>query len=164
VITANVPSRDRWLTPHPTAYQASTGAWSIARSDSSVSISNRPAAESRPSAESVKPKTKKGKEKQTRSSLSPPPEPAAQATHDSQAKGPLGAPLLSTDEPQILEAEAEEEDLSLTSEEPTPDADSPGAEESRQWDRIPPAQSAGGPQYGVNEDNEEFRNVWDSGR
>ena len=132
MVTANIPTRDRWLSPHPIAYQSSTGAWGVARSKSQVSISNRPLPESVGSASSVgNPKqTKKGKEKQTKSTPPPVPEPAAQHAEETQAEGPLGAPHLTTDDPQILleEAEEDEEDDFIVSDHDS-DEDAEGSDE-----------------------------------
>lgn len=113
VITANLPSRDLWISSGPRVYQsASSGAWNASRSSSSISISNKPAAPktvNAVTAESTKAQKKKGKQKESKPQATPPPEPAAQAAQESQSRGPLGAPLLSTSDPQILEEEAEEE-------------------------------------------------------
>ncbi|RYP71450.1 hypothetical protein DL771_004817 [Monosporascus sp. 5C6A] len=134
-------------------WNASSGGWSVARSDSSISISNRPQPETAASASSVTggKKKEKGKEKQTRSSPSPPPEPTAQVSEETQSKGPLGAPLLTTSDPQILIEEAEEEDLDLDVGEPTPREPDP-------WNDTVAGEDMRSPHYGI--DGDEFRNVW----
>ncbi|RYO91066.1 hypothetical protein DL762_002362 [Monosporascus cannonballus] len=135
-------------------WNASSGGWSVARSDSSISISNRPQPEPAASASSVTggKKKEKGKEKQTRSSPSPPPEPTAQVSEETQSKGPLGAPLLTTSDPQILIEEAEEEDLDLEVGEPTPREPDP-------WNDPIAGEDMRTPHYGIDGDDE-FRNVW----
>ncbi|KAI0861818.1 DUF300-domain-containing protein [Xylaria cubensis] len=113
VITANMPSRDLWISSGPRVYQSSSGAWNASRSSSSISISNKPPAlETASSAKPTETQDKKGKQKQPNpqaASPTEPPEPTVQATKESQSKGPLGAPVLTTSDPQILEEEAEEE-------------------------------------------------------
>ncbi|KAI0185470.1 organic solute transporter Ostalpha-domain-containing protein [Xylaria flabelliformis] len=113
VITANMPSRDLWISSGPRVYQSSSGAWNASRSSSSISISNKPPAlETASSANPTETQDKKGKQKQPNpqaASPTEPPEPTVQATKESQSKGPLGAPVLTTSDPQILEEEAEEE-------------------------------------------------------
>ncbi|RYP25142.1 hypothetical protein DL765_000023 [Monosporascus sp. GIB2] len=135
-------------------WNASSGGWSVARSDSSISISNRPQPEPAASASSVTggKKKEKGKEKQVRSSPSPPPEPTAQVSEETQSKGPLGAPLLTTSDPQILIEEAEEEDLDLEVGEPTPREPDP-------WNDPIAGEDMRTPRYGIDGDDE-FRNVW----
>ncbi|KAI1107765.1 DUF300-domain-containing protein [Jackrogersella minutella] len=163
VVTANVPTRDRWITGPPTVYQSSTGAWHASRSHSSQSISNRPAATTAPSAETVVSKKKKGKQKQAKATPKPPPEPTAVAAEESQSKGPLGAPLLSTADPQILEEEAEEEDVTFGVGELTPDEVTPGGQVGSQWGGDGAEDSTTSPIFSTgNED--EFRNVWDGDR
>ncbi|KAF3067033.1 hypothetical protein GL218_08812 [Daldinia childiae] len=163
VITANVPTRERWLSTHPDVYQSRTGAWHATRSLSSESLSNRPPATTASSTETIKSKKKKGKQKQTKHLPKPPPEPTAVAAEESQSKGPLGAPILSTSEPQILEEEAEEEDLTFKVGEPTPDEVTPEGQESNQWGNDEAEHDATSPVFSAgNED--EFRNVWGSDR
>ncbi|KAI0406822.1 DUF300 domain protein [Xylaria palmicola] len=137
VITANVPSRDLWISSGPRVYQSATGAWNASRSSSSVSISNQPPALNPASPGPLETHDKKGKQKQSKPEAASPPEPTAQAAQESQSKGPLGAPVLNTNEPQILEEEAEEDDL--TDEESDQDGSSPV--------------------YATGEEDE-FRNVW----
>ncbi|KAI0095728.1 DUF300 domain protein [Nemania sp. FL0031] len=137
VITANIPSRDLWISSGPRVYQSSTGAWNASRSSSSISISNKPAGPKPERAAPIETQTKKGKQKETKPQVASPPEPTAQAAHESQSKGPLGAPVLTTSEPQILEEEAEEDDLT----DDTSDQDESG------------------PIYATGQE-EEFRNVW----
>ncbi|KAI0398393.1 DUF300-domain-containing protein [Xylariaceae sp. FL0594] len=137
VITANEPSRDLWISPGPRPYQTANGAWNASRS-SSISISNRPAAPKRASTESVQSRDVKGKRKQRNASPSPAPEPTAQAAKEAQSQGPLGAPVLTTSDPQILAEEAEEEELTEES-----------ADE----------EDEGGPIYATGQEDE-FRNVW----
>ena len=102
--------------------------------------------------------TKKGKEKQktTKANAPPPPapEPAAQHAEETQAEGPLGAPLLTTNDPQILLEEAEvDEDTDIEAEE---DATLGRAE---RWDETVPAENLRGPHYGI-DGSDEFENVW----
>ncbi|KAI1346862.1 DUF300 domain protein [Xylaria sp. FL0043] len=140
VITANEPTRDLWVSSGPRVYQSRTGAWNASRSSSSISISNKAPAlkpASTASTESVQTRDKKGKQKQPKTQVSSPPEPTAQAAQESQSKGPLGAPVLNTNEPQILEEEAEEDDLT----DETSDQDEPS------------------PVYTTGQEDE-FRNVW----
>ncbi|KAJ3570437.1 hypothetical protein NPX13_g5731 [Xylaria arbuscula] len=139
VITANVPSRDLWVSSEPRVYQSRTGAWNASRSSSSISVSNKPALKtaSRASTESIDTQNKKGKRKQSISDVASPPEPTAQAAQEAQSKGPLGAPIISTSEPQILEEEAEEDNLT----DETSDQDGPS------------------PVYATGQEDE-FRNVW----
>ncbi|KAI0438309.1 DUF300 domain protein [Xylaria telfairii] len=111
VITANMPSRDLWISPGPRIYQSSTGAWNASRSSSSISISNKPPTLETPSTKPAEAQDKKGKQRQSKPRSASPPEPTVQATKESQSKGPLGAPVLTTNDPQILEEEAEEDDL-----------------------------------------------------
>ncbi|KAI8960702.1 DUF300-domain-containing protein [Daldinia sp. FL1419] len=163
VITANVPTRERWLSRHPDVYQSRTGAWHASRSQSSQSLSNRPPATTTPSAETVKSKRKKGKQKQTKHAPEPPPEPTAVAAEESQSKGPLGAPILSTSDPQILEEEAEEEDPTFKVGEPTPDEVNAEGQEANQWSNNGAQHDITSPVFSPgNED--EFRNVWGSDR
>ncbi|KAI1499696.1 organic solute transporter Ostalpha-domain-containing protein [Biscogniauxia marginata] len=151
VVTAHIPTRDLWRSPQPTAYQTRTGAWDVQRSISSISVSNRPAAPMAPSVETITSKKKKGKQKQKKRAPSPPPEPTVRAYEDSQSKGPLGAPVLTTNDPQILEEEAEEEDLTFQVGEPTPDATTPAEDEPR-VDTMSSLYTTG--------QDDEFRNVW----
>jgi hypothetical protein len=144
VITANLPSRDLWISSGPRVYQsASSAGWNASRSSSSISISNKPAAPktvNAVTAESTKAQKKKGKQKESKPQATPPPEPAAQAAQESQSQGPLGAPLLSTSDPQILEEEAEEE------------IDDDVTDESSGQDGPSPVYATG--------QEDEFRNVW----
>ncbi|KAI0506484.1 DUF300 domain protein [Xylaria bambusicola] len=140
VITANIPSRDLWVSSEPRVYQSRTGAWNASRSSSSISVSNKPPAlktASRTSSESIETQDKKGKRKQSKPQVASPPEPTVQVAQESQSKGPLGAPVLSTSEPQILEEEAEEDDLT----DEVSDQDGPS------------------PVYTTGQEDE-FRNVW----
>lgn len=127
----------------------------MARSASQVSISNRPQPESVSSSSSVaKAKNKKGKERQTRrpSAPSPPPEPTHQVAEETQAEGPLGAPSLTTNDPQILLQEADEEEESDVDVETTPGG-------SERWDNSVPAENMRGPHFGI-DGADEFQNVW----
>lgn len=119
-------------------YQSRTGAWNASRSSSLISVSNKPPLKtaSRASSESIDTQNKKGKQRQSISAASPP-EPSAQAAQEAQSKGPLGAPVITTSEPQILEEEAEEDDLT----DETSDQDGPS------------------PVYATGQEDE-FRNVW----
>ncbi|KAI1373675.1 DUF300-domain-containing protein [Hypoxylon crocopeplum] len=163
VITANVPTRDRWISRHPAVYQSTTGAWHASRSRSSQSISNRPAAVTAPSAETVTSKRKKGKQRQAKPAPTPTPEPTAIAAEESQSQGPLGGPVLSTSDPQILEEEAEEEDPTFKVGELTPDEITPEGQETRQWSGDGTDRNTTSPFFSAgNED--EFRNVWGSDR
>ncbi|KAI3332386.1 DUF300-domain-containing protein [Xylariaceae sp. AK1471] len=137
VITANEPSRDLWLSPGPRVYQSGSGAWNASRSSSSISISNRPAAPKRASTGSIETQSNKGKQKQSEPQALSPPEPTVRATKESQSKGPLGAPVLTTNDPQILAEEAEEDDLT----DEVSDQDEPS------------------PVYATGQEDE-FRNVW----
>ncbi len=80
---------------------------------------------------------KKGKQKQSKPQVASAPEPSGQAAQESQSKGPLGAPVLNTNEPQILAAEAEEDDLT---------------DETSDQDGASPIYATG--------QEDEFRNVW----
>ncbi|KAI0903167.1 DUF300 domain protein [Ustulina deusta] len=140
VITANEPSRDLWISSGPRVYQSGTGAWNASRSSSSISVSNKPAAlktASRASARAMETQNKKGKQKQSKPQVASAPEPSGQAAQESQSKGPLGAPVLNTNEPQILAAEAEEDDLT---------------DETSDQDGASPIYATG--------QEDEFRNVW----
>ncbi|KAI1425505.1 DUF300 domain protein [Xylaria sp. FL1777] len=140
VITANEPSRDLWVSSGPRVYQSGTGAWNASRSSSSISISNKAPAlkpASRASTESIETQNKKGKQKQWKPQVTSPPEPSAQAAQTSQSKGPLGAPVLNTNEPRILEEEAVEDDLT---------------DETSDQDGESPIYATG--------QEDEFRNVW----
>ncbi|TGJ79684.1 hypothetical protein E0Z10_g9078 [Xylaria hypoxylon] len=145
VITANEPSRDLWLSSGPRVYQSTTGAWNASRSSSSISVSNKPPAlktASRTSTRSIKTQNKKGKQKQSKPQAASPPEPSVQAAQESQSKGPLGAPVLTTNEPQILEEEAEEE-----------------MEEEDDLANETSDQDGSSPVYATGQEDE-FRNVW----
>lgn len=112
----------------------------------------------------MKSKTKKGKQRQ-KSIVNSPPEPTALAAEEVQSKGPLGAPILSTSEPQVLEEEAEEEDPTFEIGEATPDLTQedepvPGAQENRQWGGIDNTTSP----FSNDGVEDEFRNVWGSDR
>lgn len=106
-----------------------------------------------PSVVSPKKKKKKGKERQRKPSApSPPPEPTHQVAEETQAEGPLGAPSLTTGDPRILLAEADEEEVSDVDVGTTPGG-------SERWDDAVPAEHMRGPHYGV-DGAEEFQNVW----
>ncbi|KAI0420519.1 DUF300 domain protein [Xylaria grammica] len=143
VITANEPSRDLWISSGPRVYQSATGAWNASRSSSSISVSNKPPAlktasrANRTSTGSIETQNNKGKQKQPKPEVTSPPEPSAQAAQETQSKGPLGAPVLNTNDPQILEEEAEEDDLT---------------DETSDQDRSSPIYTTG--------QEDEFRNVW----
>lgn len=109
-------------------------------------------------------KKKKGKQRQAKPAPEPVPETAAVAAEESQSKGPLGAPILSTSDPQILEEEAEEEeDSTFQVGETTPDETAPGGEENRPWAGDGAEDRTTSPIFSTgNED--EFRNVWGSDR
>ncbi|KAI1112794.1 DUF300-domain-containing protein [Nemania sp. NC0429] len=138
VITANLPSRDQWVSSGPRVYQSATGAWNASRSSSSISISNKPEPPKTANAAPAEAQSKKGKQKEPEPRATSPPAPTAQASQESQSKGPLGAPVLTTNDPQILLEEAEEDDVSDVS---SPDEDGPS------------------PIYATGQE-EEFRNVW----
>ncbi|KAI0017509.1 DUF300-domain-containing protein [Xylariomycetidae sp. FL0641] len=154
VITANIPSRDLWLSPGPRVYQAPTGAWNAVRSRSSISISNKPpepeASSSGPSTTTKKigeMKPEKGKQKERRRSSVPSvPEPTARAAEELQSEGPLGAPVLTTNDPQILLEEAEEDETDVTT----------SPEDGSQPDAASPLYTTG--------HEDEFQNVWGSDR
>lgn len=80
----------------------------------------------------------------------------------SQKNGPLGAPVLSTSDPQVLMEEAEDEEDEATSFQvgaSTHDETSPGAEESRLWNDE--ARNNGkSPLYGSGGEDE-FQNPWE---
>ncbi|KAI1193681.1 DUF300-domain-containing protein [Nemania serpens] len=138
VITANMPSRDIWVSSGPRVYQSATGAWNASRSSSSISISNKPAVPKTANAAPTEAQANKGKQKQPNPHATSPPAPTAQAAQESsQSKGPLGAPALTTNDPQILAEEADDDDISDVS----PDEDEPS------------------PIYTTGQE-EEFRNVW----
>ncbi|KAI2465565.1 DUF300-domain-containing protein [Annulohypoxylon bovei var. microspora] len=164
VVTANVPTRERWLSRQPAVYQSSTGAWQTARTRSSQSISNIPTETTAPSPETIVSKKKKGKQKQTKFTPKSPPEPTAVAAEQSQSQGPLGAPILSTSDPQILEEEAEEEDPMFKVGESTSEEVTPGGqeEEEGQWGGDGAGHSTTSPVFSTGED--EFRNVWGGDR
>lgn len=136
-------------------YQSSTGAWHASRSSSYQSVSNKPAAVTTPIAETIVSKRKKGKQRQNKHDPVPTPEPTAIAAEESQSKGPLGAPVLSTSDPQILEEEAEEEDPTFKVGESTPDDIATGGQENTEHNTT-------SSYFGA--DNDEFRNVWGSDR
>ncbi|ORY62931.1 organic solute transporter Ostalpha-domain-containing protein [Pseudomassariella vexata] len=169
VVTANIPARERWI-GHAAVYQASSGAWNAARSYDSLH-SGRPNTRSVGSAEDVL-SHKKGKGKQQRALSNQPspgtpakaPKPTAQQAKSSQSRGPLGAPVIDSSDPQLLLEEAEEEEQdTFQVGEPTPDEDSPGAEESRQWDDG--VQDVGRVKISplATPDEEDFSNPWGSG-
>jgi hypothetical protein len=133
---------------------------------------SRPQAKSISSTETLSKKLVKGKgkEKKTKNSIYdlPPagsstqvPKSAAEEAEASQSQGPLGAPVISTSDPQMLLEEAEdEEDATFQIGEATPDEDSPGAEESREWsDGSKEADGSGGPKLGTT-NGEDFQNPW----
>ncbi|KAK8011378.1 organic solute transporter Ostalpha-domain-containing protein [Apiospora arundinis] len=176
VITANIPSRERWY--RSSAVQSSTGTWGAAQSRSSSYNSTRPAARTAGSSGSLTNPDPlvKGKQKERKKSLlanEPSPStpakvirPVEQKAEASQKNGPLGAPVLSTSDPQILMEEAEdEEDEDETTPfqvgEPTPDETSPGAEESKQWDeQTRKDDNSKSPLYGSGGEDE-FQNPWE---
>lgn len=163
VVTANIPARERWV-GHSSISQNPSGSWNAAPD-------SRPQARSTSSTDTLSKTLKKGKEKERRKkgsfdvpsagSAAPIPKPAAEEQEEAQKSGPLGAPVLSTSDPQILLEEAEEEiDDTFEIGEPTPDEHSPEVEESRQWleeTNNPPA--APSPLYGSGNE-EEFSNPW----
>ncbi|KAI0172290.1 DUF300-domain-containing protein [Hypoxylon sp. FL1284] len=163
VITANVPSGDRWLSRGPAVYQSGTGAWHASRSSSSLSISNKPVAGSTRSPETITSKRKKGKQRQITHNPVPTPEPTAIAAEEAQSKGPLGAPVLATSDPQILEEEAEEEDPTFKIGESTPEEMASGGQEEEQWDSVRTGHNTTSSYFGA-ENDAEFRNVWGSDR
>ncbi len=112
-----------------------------------------------PSAEVVTSKRKKGKQKQSKPVPGPVPEPTVVAGKESQSQGPLGAPVLSTSDPQILEEEAEEEDPTFQVGEMTPDAVTPGQQGDGTWDNNEVGRSETSPLFSP-DNEEEFRNVW----
>lgn len=133
-----MPSRDIWVSSGPRVYQSATGAWNASRSSSSISISNKPAVPKTANAAPTEAQANKGKQKQPNPHATSPPAPTAQAAQESsQSKGPLGAPALTTNDPQILAEEADDDDISDVS----PDEDEPS------------------PIYTTGQE-EEFRNVW----
>ncbi|KAI0538344.1 DUF300 domain protein [Xylaria digitata] len=142
VITVNEPSRDLWISSGPRVYQSATGAWNASRSSSSISVSNKPPLKtaSRARTGSIETQGKKGKQKQSKPQVESPPAPSGQAAQESQSKGPLGAPVLNTNDPQILEEEAEEE-----------------AEEDELTDGTSDQDPS--PIYATGQEDE-FRNVW----
>ncbi|KAI0132133.1 organic solute transporter Ostalpha-domain-containing protein [Xylariales sp. AK1849] len=168
VITANIPARERWV-GHASIYQSENGAWNAAQEHSTLHDS-RPQATTTGSTETLSKKTIKGKEKERRkASFNVPtagtpasvPKSTASEAEETQSHGPLGAPIIETSAPQILLEEAEEEeDDTFKIGEPTPDEDSPGAEESRLWnDEANGAQESTNPLYGVDKDDE-LQNPW----
>ncbi|KAK7956072.1 uncharacterized protein PG986_005294 [Apiospora aurea] len=171
VITANIPSRERWY-GQSQVYQSSTGAWGASRASSYKST--RPAARTAGSSGSLTNQAGKGKQKERKQSLfanEPSPgtpakviRPVEEEAEASQKNGPLGAPVLSTSDPQILMEEAEDEEDETTPfqvGEPTPDEPSPGAEESRQWnDETRSNHDSKSPLYGSGGEDE-FRNPWE---
>ncbi|KAI2629492.1 DUF300-domain-containing protein [Xylaria nigripes] len=119
VITANVPSRDQWIYPGQRVRQSASGAWNVSPSPSSVSVSNQAQAPKAVNVRSTpttgtsefqnsKKANKKGKQRSQPQNVIPP-QPAARVAEEPQSQGPLGAPVLNTNEPQILAKEAEEE-------------------------------------------------------
>ncbi|CAJ2512906.1 Uu.00g010250.m01.CDS01 [Anthostomella pinea] len=147
VITANIPTRDIWVSSGARVYQSSSGAWNTARSVSSLSVTNVPTEPPAPSPEAVKPKKKKkGKQKEAEPVVSSPLDTRARVSEEAESKGPLGAPVLTTSDPFILEEEAED-DLS--------DVVTPAGNAS-------PDEEAS-PMYAT-ENEDEFRNVWDGDR
>ena len=96
----------------------------------------------------------KGKETETRRVPPPVPETVAQHAEETQAKGPLGAPLLTTKDTQIMLEEAEEdEDTDIEAEEDTT------LGRAARWDETVPADNLRGPHYGL-DGSDEFQNVW----
>ena len=136
--------------------------------------STRPAARTVGSSGSLTKSLGKGKQKERKKSLlanEPSPstpakviKPVEQEAEASQKNGPLGAPILSTSDPQILMEEAEDEEDETTPfqvGEPTPDETSPGAAESRQWnDETRTANNSKSPLYGSGGEDE-FHNPWE---
>lgn len=114
---------------------------------------------------------KKGKEKERKKkdsidvpsagSAAPVPKPSVEEQEENQKQGPLGAPVLSTSDPQILLEEADvEEDDTFQIGEPTPDEESPEVEESRQWlAETNDTHDATSPAYD-NGNEDEFTNPW----
>ncbi|KAI0165641.1 DUF300-domain-containing protein [Xylariaceae sp. FL1272] len=144
VITANIPPREIWRSPEPRVYQSRDGTWNAQRSLSETSVSNRPEApENQPAKKGwLETELQKGKQREVHAQHSPP-KPAVQAAQEEQSSGPLGAPVLTTADPQILLEEAEEDDdLS--------DPESPPANETS-------------PLYATGHEDE-FRNVWGNDR
>ncbi|KAK8060451.1 hypothetical protein PG996_010381 [Apiospora saccharicola] len=168
VITANIPSRERW---YGQTQGRPTGAID---SRASSYNSTRPAAKTAGSSGSLTKQLVKGKQKERRESLfanEPSPGSPAKAVktvteeaESSQKKGPLGAPVLSTSDPQILMEEAEDEEDEATPfqvGEPTPDETSPGAEESKLWnDETRRNGNSKSPLYGSGGEDE-FQNPWE---
>jgi hypothetical protein len=166
VVTANIPARERWI-GHSSVYQHPSGAWDAAPE-------GRPLARSTSSTETLSKTLKKGKEKERKKkgsfdvpsagSAAPVPKPAAEEQEEAQKEGPLGAPVLSTSDPQILLEEAEEEeDDTFKIGEPTPDEETtPDMEESRQWlEETNDTHNATSPLYGSGNEHE-FTNPWGS--
>ncbi|KAF7535537.1 hypothetical protein G7054_g5301 [Neopestalotiopsis clavispora] len=163
VVTANIPARERWV-GHSSISQNPSGSWNAAPD-------SRPQARSSSSTDTLSKTLNKGKEKERRKkgsfdvpsagSPAPIPKPAAEEQEEAQKNGPLGAPVLSTSDPQILLEEAEEEeDDTFEIGEPTPDERTPEVDESRQWleeTNNPP--KATSPLYS-SENEEEFSNPW----
>ncbi|KAK7927036.1 hypothetical protein PG985_004034 [Apiospora marii] len=170
VITANIPSRERWY-GQARVHQSSSGTWGADSRAASYS-STRPAAKTVGSSGSLTKQLVKGKQKARKQSLlANEPSPGSPAkviktvteeAESSQKNGPLGAPVLSTSDPQVLMEEAEDEEDEATPfqvGEPTPDENSPGAEESRLWDDE--ARGNGkSPLYGSGGEDE-FHNPWE---
>lgn len=168
VITAHVPARERWV-GHASVYQSGTGSWNAASSRPSLHSGGR----SNKSSGSVDTLSNnlhvKGKDKERkRSSITGPspgtrpakiPQPAAEEAESSQANGPLGAPVLSTSDPQVLLEEAEEEEPTFLVGDPTPD------EESGPWNSSGPGNhhDSRSPLYGGGGEDE-FRNPWEHGQ
>ncbi|KAK9773582.1 putative Transmembrane protein 184 [Seiridium cardinale] len=165
VVTANIPARERWI-GHSSVFQNPSGAWNAAPEF-------RPLARTTSSTETLSKVLKKGKAKETRresaldvpsaGSAAPVPKPAGEEQAETQKQGPLGAPVLSTSDPQILLEEAEEEDDdTFAIGEPTLDEESPEVEESRQWlEETNDTHDATSPLYG-NGNDDEFENPWGS--
>ncbi|KAI1331002.1 DUF300-domain-containing protein [Xylariaceae sp. FL0255] len=148
VVTANIPPKESWVSSPPRVQQSRDGTWGAARSLSSMSISNRPHASKKASTGSVETQSSqsnKGKQKEPQISESAAPvtvpEATAETAKKTQKEGPLGAPVINTKEPQILEEEAEEDVLS--------DSSTPSGDETRSL---------------YTHDTDEFRNVWGSDR
>jgi hypothetical protein len=168
VITANIPARERWI-GHAAVYQAPTGAWN-AQSRSPLQNS-RPTAHSSSSTETLSKQTTKGKKNQKKGSFdvpsagtpAPVPKTAAEEARESQSQGPLGAPVLQTSDPMILQEEAveeEDDDGDFKVGGSTLVEDIPIAEESGQWSTGSDAERGPKtPVYHAGSD-EEFQNPW----
>lgn len=164
VVTANIPASERWI-GHSSVFQNPSGAWNAAPE-------GRPLARTSSSTETLSKTLKKGKGKEKKKksstdvpsagSAAPVPKSTAKKQEDTQKEGPLGAPVLTTSDPQILLEEAEdEEDDTFKIGEPTPDEESPEAPESRQWlEETNDSPHETSPLDGSGEDEEEFTNPW----